>query len=140
MSLSFTLSQTEIDRLLDDFKTVVESTADIQSILAKHMSIKSQPQYQPQPPAQSYGGLGTPPAPPDISQVKWRLPKKDGGGLASPSDGWCFAFIADDKGKIYPETKPIIDYITAHGSFMVNGYEVSISKSNPNFLNRGKAK
>ena len=133
MSLSFQLSDSDIQRLLTAFTQVGQGVAEIQSILAGAASTRPQiPPPQPKAPQQNLGGLGTPPSPPSITGVKWLL---KGGAPAQPSDGWAYCFSANRDGSIPTEVVPLVSYLQKNGAFKLGAYEVSLSKDGK-FLNR----
>lgn len=128
MSLSFTLSPEQVERLLKGFETMERSLTEIRAVYAESASTMF---AQPQPQPQNMGQLGIP----NIDRARWRI---KGGGDATPNDTWAFCFAHNQNGTTSPENQAILDYLSTHsGRFKVNGYSITLSRDGK-FINRSK--
>ena len=119
MSVTVTLSQSQVEKLLSILDEGERCFLEVRSLLSGNTSPK-----QSQTPTQTNA--------PNIEYVKWRV---KGGGTAGPSDDFAFDFTQDRDGKVSRAKTPIIDYIKQNGPFQVVGYEVTMSKDGK-FLQR----
>ena len=119
MSVTVTLSQSQVEKLLNIIDESERCLLEARSLLSMNVSTK-----QVQTPVQQRT--------PNISGIKWRV---KGGGLAGPSDDFAFNFTQDRDGKVSREKSPIVDYIKQKGPFQAEGYEVTLSKDGK-FLQR----
>ena len=120
MSASVSLSQSQVEKLLNILDPGERwCFLEIRSFLSVNTSTK---------PAQ----IPTQPKTPTIDGIRWRV---KGGSAAGPSDDFAFDFTQDRDGRVSKEKEPIIDYIKQKGPFLVEGYEVNLSKDGK-FLQR----
>ena len=112
MSVTVTLSQNQIEKLLSILDEGEKCFLEARSLLSSNASIKSV-----QVPIQQKTL--------NISNIKWRI---KGGVSAGPSDDFAFDFTQDRDGKVSRDKAQIVDYIKQKGPFQVEGYEVNLSK------------
>ena len=130
MGVSISLSQNDIDRLLDSLERLERSASEVRQILGQNISPTSlKTVAKPVKPTRTDV--------PDISKVKWKL---KGGADAQAGDDFAYAFTSDQKGKPYTEVQPILEYLkTNGGKSTLDGYELTVSQ-NGKFLNRTQPK
>lgn len=121
MSVAVTLSQNQIEKLLNIIEESERCLLEARTILS--MNVVSKPD---QAPAERKA--------PSIEGIKWRV---KGGGSAEPNDVFAFDFVSDRDGRVSKEKSPILDYIKQRGPFQTDGYEVNLSKDGK-FLQRKK--
>jgi hypothetical protein len=119
LSVTVTLSQNQVEKLLSIIEEGERCLLEAQSILSMNTSTK---------PAQ----VSTQQKTPSIEGVRWRI---KGGRSAGPNDDFAFDFTQDRDGKVPKEKAPIFDYIKQKGPFQAEGYEVTLSKDGK-FLQR----
>lgn len=130
MSVSISLSQSDVDRLLDSLERLERSASEVRQVLGQNLiPIDSKPEVKP-------SKAFTMPIKtiiPDISRVKWKL---KGGLDANPEAEFAYAFTADQKGKVHPEVQRVLEYLKSNGGkSSLEGYELTVSQ-NGKFLNR----
>ncbi len=74
----------------------------------------------------------------EISGIDWKRSNKQGGGPASPSDGWAWAFGYNQDGTIRRETMQLIQALKQYGKVIIDGFEISLSGQDKRLLNRKK--
>ncbi|OGD56005.1 hypothetical protein A3K78_02895 [Candidatus Bathyarchaeota archaeon RBG_13_52_12] len=119
MSVTVTLSQSHVEKLLNIIDESERCLLEARSLLSMNVSTK-----QVQTPTQQKT--------PSIQYIKWRV---KGGGSAGPSDDFAFDFTQDRDGILSRDKAPIVDYIKQRGPFQVGGYEITLSKDSK-FLQR----
>jgi hypothetical protein len=119
LSVTVTLSQSQVERLLSVLDEGERCFLEVRSLLSGNTSTKPAP-------------APTQPKTPSIEYVKWRVKS---GSAVGPSDDFAFDFAHDRDGKVSRNKAPIIDYIKQNGAFQVDGYEVNLSKDGK-FLQR----
>jgi hypothetical protein len=122
MSISFTLSREQVERLLAGFDSINMGLDVVRSALSESANSK---------PPKNRIELGVP----NINSIRWKV---KGGADASPTDTWAFVFAKNIDGSIPSDLTPIISYLGSHsGRLVVNGFEVSLFKDSK-FINRKK--
>jgi hypothetical protein len=130
MSVSISLSQSDVDRLLDSLEKLERSASEVRQVLGQNI-VSSSLRTEVKPPKASTAPIKT--TMPDISRVKWKL---KGGLDASPDSEFAYAFTADQKGKMYAEVQPVLEFLKSNGGkSSLEGYELTVSQ-NGKFLNR----
>ena len=119
LSVTVTLSQNQVEKLLSIIEQSERCLLEARSILSMNASTRQ---------AQASTQQKTP----SIDGIKWRV---KGGGSAGPNDDFAFDFTQDRDGKVPKEKVPILDYIKQKGPFQAEGYEVTLSKDGK-FLQR----
>ena len=119
MSVTVTLSQSQVEKLLSVIEECERCLHEARSILTMNAITKPN-----QVPAQSKT--------PSIDEIKWRV---KGSGSAEPSDDFAFDFVSDRDGRTSKEKKALIDHIKQRGPLRVDEYEVTLSKDGK-FLQR----
>ena len=122
MSVSVTLSQSQVEKLMSIIEESERNLLEVRSLLTLNLITKPK---SPNPAQQSA---------PNLSGVKWRV---KGGRTAGSGDDFAFDFTQDRNGKVQREKAPIIDYIKQKEPFIVENYEVTLSKDGK-FLQRVK--
>jgi hypothetical protein len=124
MSMSLTLTQEQIERLLGGFDSITMGLDAVRSALSESV-------YAQQP----LQGLNQELGVPSVDSIRWR---SKGGADASPGDAWAFVFAKNRDGSTPSDLIQMLSYLASHGGrFDVNGYEVSVSKDGK-FINRKK--
>ena len=130
MSVSISLSQSDVDRLLDSLERLERSASEVRQVLGQNI-VPASMRVEVKSPKTSTAPIKTPI--PDISRVKWKL---KGGLDANPDSEFAYAFTADQKGKMYTEVQLILEYLKSNGGkTSFEGYELTVSQ-NGKFLNR----
>ena len=119
MSVTVTLSQNQVEKLLSIIEQSERCLLEARSILSMNASTR---------PSQASTQQKTP----SIESIQWRV---KGGDSADPSDDFAFDFVSDRDGRVSKDKVPIVDYIKQRGSFQAEGYEVTLSKDGK-FLQR----
>ena len=119
MSVTVTLSQSQVEKLLSIIEESERCLLEARSILNTNATSKPAPA-----PNQSKT--------PNIERIKWRI---KGGSSASPSDDFAFDFTQDRDGKVTKDKAPLVDYIKQKGLFQAEGYEITLNKDGK-FLQR----
>jgi hypothetical protein len=122
LSVSVTLSQSQVEKLMNIIEESERNLLEARSILTMNTSTK---------PASS---TPTQQMVPNIDRVQWRV---KGGRSAGSGDDFAFDFTQDRDGKVQREKALIIDYIKVKGPFRVENYDVTLSKDGK-FLQRVK--
>jgi len=122
LSVSVTLSQSQVEKLMSIIEESERNLLEVRSLLTLNLITKPK---SPNPAQQSA---------PNLSGVKWRV---KGGRTAGSGDDFAFDFTQDRNGKVQREKAPIIDYIKQKEPFIVENYEVTLSKDGK-FLQRVK--
>ena len=118
MSITVTLSQSQVEKLLSIIEESERCLLEARSILNINATKPALAPNQSKIPS--------------IEGIKWRV---KGGGAASPSDDFAFDFTQDRDGKVSRDKAPIVDYIKQRVQFQAEGYEVTLSKDGK-FLQR----
>ena len=74
----------------------------------------------------------------DISEIEWKKSNKDGGRLATPEDGWAWAFAYTKDGGVLRETMQLLQAIEQYGTVSVGQYEITLGGRDKGLLNRKK--
>ena len=85
---------------------------------------------QPESPAASPAGI-------NIHDIDWRDKNSDEVG---PEVSWAWAFAFNQNGTYKPESKALVQEIERYEKVEIDGYELTISGNDKNFLNRKKIK
>ena len=129
MSVSISLNQSDVDRLLDSLERLERSASEVRQVLGQNLAPVST-RIEFKPPKASISSRDTAP---DLSRVKWKL---KGGLDANPEAEFAYAFTADQKGSVYSEVQPVLEYLKSNGGkSSLEGYELTVSQ-NGKFLNR----
>ena len=130
MSVSISLSQSDVNRLLESLEKLEKSASEVRQVLGQNI-VPSSIRTEAKSPKTSTVLIKN--AMPDISRVKWKL---KGGLDANPKDEFAYAFTTDQKGKVYTEVQPVLEYLKSNGGkSSLEGYELTVSQ-NGKFLNR----
>ena len=119
LSVTVTLSQSQVEKLLSIIEQSQRCLLEARSILSTNTSTRQ---------AQTSTQQKTP----SIESIQWRV---KGGDSADPSDDFAFDFVSDRNGMIPKEKKAIVDYVKQRGPLWVDEYEVTLSKDGK-FLQR----
>lgn len=76
----------------------------------------------------------------DMSGIEWKLSNRDGGGLAGPDAGWCWAFSTTRDGGIRREAVQLVAALEQYGKVLVDGFVISLAGRDGKLLNRKKLK
>jgi hypothetical protein len=120
MSIMATLSQNQVEKLLNIIEEIERCLLEARSILSMNASTR---------PAQEPSQQKTP----SIEYIKWRVKNSSS---AIPNDEFAFN-TQDSDGKVSSDKVPIVDYIKQKGLFQADGYELTLSKD-AKFLQRKK--
>ena len=130
MSVSISLSQSDVDRLLDSLERLERSASEVRQVLGQNI-VPSSMRTEVKPQKASTTSIKT--IMPDITRIKWKL---KGGLDANPEAEFAYAFTADQKGKVYSEVQPVLENLKLNaGKSSIDGYELTVSQ-NGKFLNR----
>ncbi len=119
LSVTFTLNQNQVEKLLNIIEENERCLLEAQTILSTNAIFK---------PTQTTEQQKTT----SIEDIKWRV---KGSSSAVPSDDFAFDFIHDRDVKVSSDKIPIVDHIKWKGPFQAGGYEVTLSKDGK-FLQR----
>jgi hypothetical protein len=117
LSVTVTLSQSQIEKLLAIIEEAERGLLEARTILTMNASAK---------------GSKTSPHQSLVDGVKWRV---KGGGSAIPSDDFAFDFVFERDGTIMKDKIQIVQYIKERGVLRTEDYEITLSKDGK-FLQR----
>ena len=117
MSVTVTLSQSQIEKLLAIIEEAERGLLEARTILTMNASAKQS---------------RTSPHQTMIDGVKWRV---KGGGTAIPIDDFAFDFVFNRDGTIAKDKIQIVQYIKEKGVLRAEDYEITLSKDGK-FLQR----
>jgi hypothetical protein len=123
MSMSFTLTQEQAERLLAGFDSINMGLDQVRAALSESANAQQIPEKNIKESSV-----------PSIDGIRWKV---KGGGDASPSDTFAYAFTSDQSGRVYTDLQPVVDYLKRSPAPRINGFEVSLSKD-AKFINRKK--
>jgi hypothetical protein len=112
LSVTVTLSQSQIEKLLGIIVETERGLLEARTILTLNASVK-QPRTSPSQ------GISL------IDGVKWRV---KGRGSAIPSDDFAFDFVFDREGTIAKDKIQIVHYIKEKCVLRAEDYEITLSK------------
>ena len=94
MSMSFTLTREQVERLLVEFDSISRGLDEVRSALSESVGTQQSCSLE----------LSVP----SIDGIRWKV---KGGGDASPSDTFAYAFACDQGGRVYRNLQPAVDYL-----------------------------